>query len=239
MLTDLVYTYVLISYPCENGRSTCAGAGGRYELVEPMLALRSVLMRTLERPERCVAVLLHAARLARKAGRLAHATAALHSAKGITVGSIDPVQQLLQQQEEAKLLWAQGQKSAAVRMAQALAAGQEDGTNAAMRARLLCLAGNWLTESRHVPCDSCQWDCCVWPVLPARFKHCLSGSKRTLVVNLLQIRRLIRDFDSAGVGGSDLTAAQQCRDRGARRRRARVPRAVPLCALRRSTVSPR
>lgn len=55
---------------------------------------------------------------------------------------------LLQQVEEAKLLWAQGQRSMAVRIAKTLAATPGQHVSAEMRARLLCLAGKWLTQSR-------------------------------------------------------------------------------------------
>lgn len=43
-----------------------------------MLTLHGVLGRALQRPERAVPVLLQLAQQARKAGRLPHATAALH-----------------------------------------------------------------------------------------------------------------------------------------------------------------
>ena len=62
----------------ERSVAGCAAAGGRYELVEPMLTLHGVLVRALQRPERAVPVLLQVAQRARKAGRLPHATAALH-----------------------------------------------------------------------------------------------------------------------------------------------------------------
>ena len=57
------------------------GAGGRYELAEPLLALRGVLARALDRPELAVDVALEAARQARKAGDLPNAMSALHNIK--------------------------------------------------------------------------------------------------------------------------------------------------------------
>ena len=58
-----------------------AGAGGRYDLAEPLLALRGVLAKALDRPELAVDVALQAARQARKAGDLPSAMSALHSIK--------------------------------------------------------------------------------------------------------------------------------------------------------------
>lgn len=58
-----------------------SGAGGRYELAEPLLALRGVLARALGRPEQAVEVALEAARQARKAGDLPNAMSALHNIK--------------------------------------------------------------------------------------------------------------------------------------------------------------
>jgi hypothetical protein len=61
---------------------------------------------------------------------------------------VDGGHALLLQLEEAKLLWAQGQRAMAVRMAKGLAAAPGRDVSAEMRARLLCLAGKWLTQSR-------------------------------------------------------------------------------------------
>ena len=58
-----------------------SGAGGRYELAEPLLALRGVLARALDRPEQAVEVALEAARQARRAGDLPNAMSALHNIK--------------------------------------------------------------------------------------------------------------------------------------------------------------
>ena len=55
-----------------------AGAGGRYKLQEPLLALRQALMRALGRLGAVADALGQAAVAARKAGQLPHALAALH-----------------------------------------------------------------------------------------------------------------------------------------------------------------
>lgn len=62
----------------------CAGAGGRYDLAEPLLALRGVLAKALDRPELAVDVALQAAHQARKAGDLPNAISALHNIKRTT-----------------------------------------------------------------------------------------------------------------------------------------------------------
>ena len=57
------------------------GSGGRYELAEPLLTLRGVLAKALDRPEMAVDVALQAAHQARKAGDLPSAISALHNIK--------------------------------------------------------------------------------------------------------------------------------------------------------------
>ena len=71
-----------------------SGAGGRYELAEPLLALRGVLARALDRAELAVNVALEAARQARKAGDLPNAMSALHNIKraAATCASTDVTQ---------------------------------------------------------------------------------------------------------------------------------------------------
>ena len=54
--------------------------------MEPMLALHAALARALQRPERAVPVLLQVAQQARRAGRLPHATAALHDLRHAVSG---------------------------------------------------------------------------------------------------------------------------------------------------------
>lgn len=51
--------------------------------------------------------------------------------------------------EEAKLLWAQGQKGLAVRVAKLLLNQVEcSGQQGNLHAQMLCLAGKWLAETR-------------------------------------------------------------------------------------------
>ena len=80
----------------ERSEAVCVAAGGRYELVEPMLTLHGVLGRVLQRPERAVPVLLQLAQQARKAGRLPHATAALHDLQQALRGCVIPIAYPLQ-----------------------------------------------------------------------------------------------------------------------------------------------
>jgi hypothetical protein len=65
--------------PAADGSGMSAGAGGRFELQEPLSALRRALMRALGQPAGVAAALGQAARAARKAGRLPLALVALHA----------------------------------------------------------------------------------------------------------------------------------------------------------------
>ncbi len=61
-------------------------------------------------------------------------------------------QTVLWQIEEAKVLWAQGQRApsqraTAARMARGLVQGSQQGVSADTRARLLCLAAKWLGDT--------------------------------------------------------------------------------------------
>jgi hypothetical protein len=56
----------------------CAGQGGRYQLQEPMLALRRSVLSALQRPDAVPAALADAARAARKASQLHHAMGAVY-----------------------------------------------------------------------------------------------------------------------------------------------------------------
>ncbi|KAK9806879.1 hypothetical protein WJX72_005975 [[Myrmecia] bisecta] len=135
-----------------------AAAGGRYELLEPLLSMRRVVMAALQAEEGQVASLLQLARAARKAGQLAHSMAAIHQLR--TLRQAAPAQAGVGgeewQVEEAKLLWAGGQAAMAVRMAKALLqlidSEQPPGSSTPPRhhlhAHLLCLTAKWLAASR-------------------------------------------------------------------------------------------
>ncbi len=60
-----------------------AGAGGRYQLQEPLFALHKILFQLLESPSLTVDVLQRTAAAARKAGRLTHAMGAVHELRAI------------------------------------------------------------------------------------------------------------------------------------------------------------
>jgi len=65
---------------------------------------------------------------------------------------LGPDQTVLWQIEEAKVLWAQGQRApsqraTAARMARGLVQGSQQGVSADTRARLLCLAAKWLGDT--------------------------------------------------------------------------------------------
>ncbi len=61
-----------------NVSSSDTGQGGRYLMLEPMLALRRSLLTVLQRPDAAPAALAATARAARKAGQLNHGMAAVH-----------------------------------------------------------------------------------------------------------------------------------------------------------------
>ncbi|KAK9825683.1 hypothetical protein WJX81_003257 [Elliptochloris bilobata] len=130
-------------------REAAAGAGGRYDLQEPLVALRQALMRALGRPDAVAAALGQAATAARKAGRLPHALAALHRLQAPDLG---PDATRPWQVEQAKLLWAQGQPGMALRLARALLADERrwatGPAGAAERASLLSLTGKWIAQNR-------------------------------------------------------------------------------------------
>lgn len=54
------------------------GQGGRYDMLEPMLALRRSLLSVIQRPDAVPGALADAARAARKASQLHHGMAAVH-----------------------------------------------------------------------------------------------------------------------------------------------------------------
>ena len=60
-----------------------AGAGGRYQLQEPLLALHKILFQLLNSPSLAVDALQRTAAAARKAGRLTHAMGAIHELRAI------------------------------------------------------------------------------------------------------------------------------------------------------------
>ena len=60
-----------------------AGAGGRYQLQEPLFALHKILFQLLDSPSLAVDALQRTAAAARKAGRLTHAMGAIHELRAI------------------------------------------------------------------------------------------------------------------------------------------------------------
>ena len=65
------------------GGSLHAGAGGRYQLQEPLCALHKILFQLLGSPSLTVDALQRTAAAARKAGRLTHAMGAIHELRAI------------------------------------------------------------------------------------------------------------------------------------------------------------
>lgn len=56
----------------------CSGAGGRFELQEPLLKVQQVVMESLALPSTAAEALLHAAAGARKSQQLLQSMAAIH-----------------------------------------------------------------------------------------------------------------------------------------------------------------
>ncbi|GBG59962.1 hypothetical protein CBR_g292 [Chara braunii] len=136
---------------------------GHYDLLEPLIALRGVLLRSLDREDRFLSHLQEAARIARKAGRLNHGANAVHEmkliGKSIATGpgtAAAPESNIRKPQnsavvdlidgrvEEAKLLWTQGQHNMAVSLAKFLLHSAEKSPK---NAALLSLTGKWLAET--------------------------------------------------------------------------------------------
>eukprot|EP00884_Botryococcus_braunii_P019002 jgi/Botrbrau1/5786/Bobra.0155s0009.1 len=156
-------------------REALAGAGGRYALQEPLVALRGLLLRALGHPGAAALAGAEAARAARKAGRLEAAMVSVYRLHDLlnheTRSRGENVPEWAAKLgnptagwrvEEAKLLRAQGQTLLALRLCRALleatkshlalqGSADPQGTPAAVllpRARLLTLTGKWLAESR-------------------------------------------------------------------------------------------
>ena len=167
------------------GREAAAGSGARYELLAPLGALRQELLRTLGAPDLEADAVEQAARAARKLGRHAQATASLFKLRGLLRGACAGGEEAAPEWarrlaapsaswrvEDAKLLWAQGQRDTAVHVArgllQATAPPDEDGSPGSSpggspggspgpaaipapdeaRGYLQCLAAKWLAETR-------------------------------------------------------------------------------------------
>lgn len=133
----------------------------RFELLAPLQALRQALLRTLGSPECEAGCLLAAAAAGRKAARFAQAATALHALRALLDGASGaPWTARVTgpggdwRVEEAKLLWAQGQESAAVQLVNGLLQGLPPASKGAdvdnaQRAHLLGLAAKWLAHSRR------------------------------------------------------------------------------------------
>ncbi|BBN18785.1 serine-protein kinase ATM [Marchantia polymorpha subsp. ruderalis] len=130
-----------------------------YELAEPYIAIRKVLLELLGL-HRCIPQhLLQFSSFARKAGRLNHAGSSIHELKLLCSylhrsedtdiysisRSLISLQSLAGRVEEAKILWAEGQQEMAVNLAQHVL---QQKTDERSLAPLLCLTGKWLAETR-------------------------------------------------------------------------------------------
>ncbi|KAL3675793.1 hypothetical protein R1sor_025741 [Riccia sorocarpa] len=142
-----------------------------YELAEPYIAIRRVLLELLGLRKCIPEHLLQFSMFSRKAGRLNHAGIAIHELKllcktllreedadSVSVSrSNSPIARLslAGQVEEAKMLWADGQQELAVNLAQHVLQLETDERRLPP---LLCLTGKWLAETRssssHIILDS-------------------------------------------------------------------------------------
>lgn len=138
-------------------REAVTGQGGRYDLLEPMLALRRTLLDALERQDAVPGVLVDAARAARRASQLHHGMAAVQQLQQ-RVQLLDSEHRLHAERPEvigwqleaAKLLWAQGQSAIAMGTTRALLAEAQTalGPASGTVARISTLLGSWLAHSR-------------------------------------------------------------------------------------------
>ncbi|KAL2608088.1 hypothetical protein R1flu_026661 [Riccia fluitans] len=142
-----------------------------YELAEPYIAIRKVLLELLGLRKCIPQHLLQFSSFSRKAGRLNHAGSSIHELKLLcktllreedadTVSASKSNSAITKltlagQVEEAKILWADGQQEMAVNLAQHVLQLETDESTLAP---LLCLTGKWLAETRssssHIILDS-------------------------------------------------------------------------------------
>ncbi|GAQ86367.1 Protein kinase ATM/Tel1 [Klebsormidium nitens] len=128
---------------------------GHFELLQPLLEVRGKLLELLQRADRLPAHFLELAQTARKAGHLSAGAGAIHHLKTVAARlAAEPERNgteleagllVAGRSEEAKILWAQGQREMAVNLATYLAGRAEQGPE---RAPLLTLAGKWHAETR-------------------------------------------------------------------------------------------
>lgn len=128
---------------------------GHFELIQPLLEVRGKLLELLQRVDRLPAHFFELAQTARKSGHLSAGAGAIHHLKTVaarlaaeperTGTELEPGLLVAGRTEEAKILWAQGQREMAVNLATYLAGRAEQGPE---RAPLLTLAGKWHAETR-------------------------------------------------------------------------------------------
>lgn len=125
-----------------------------FELFEPILALRGVLLRTLERAEHLPQHYLTLSKLARKANRFQIASNAIYQIKQTTTNNNSnnsSVIDLSWRLEESKILWDQGEQKKAVTAAKSLIVALTQ-TKQHQQQKLygdtLYYTGKWLAETR-------------------------------------------------------------------------------------------
>ncbi|KAK3255223.1 hypothetical protein CYMTET_35585 [Cymbomonas tetramitiformis] len=147
------------------GRGAEGDAG--FEMLEPLLAVRGAILHALGQHGQRADHLLGVVRAARKAGSLTHASAALHDHKlavseakagapthstaALMLRAVDA------RREEAKLLWARGQRELAASVGQHILRGLGAAVQGAERAgtghgrgaygEMLYLTGKWLRQT--------------------------------------------------------------------------------------------
>jgi len=91
-----------------------------FEVIEPLLALRGVLLTIFQRQDRMQYHLIDLARKARQSGRFQIATNAIYQLKSNANLMEENFEKYLWRFEEAKVLWAKGKSTKAVKLAKSL-----------------------------------------------------------------------------------------------------------------------
>jgi hypothetical protein len=130
-----------------------AGRGGRYSLVEPLLAFSAALAAALGCQSVQTGVMVAVVRAARKAGQLAYAGTEMARLQAMAVGRVAGMEPGSEaEMERLKLLWAEGaQRSLALAQAQRQAAEMFASTAAVkpgVLAKMHGLVGKWLAAER-------------------------------------------------------------------------------------------
>lgn len=132
-----------------------AVSGGRFALMEPLVAFQSVLLQTLVRPiEEVMTLQLASIRAARKAGQLAWAGTSMARIRA-AAGMAGPNHQLARPDaawrlEDVKVLWAEGHRELALRLVHGLAESMDRCRDAgsSYAAQAYSLAACWLASER-------------------------------------------------------------------------------------------